>query len=636
MDPPTPHTGVLITLGRNNSGKSTLAGHLLHHLHHRKPVDSRPTKFSFILDRRAEERLNHATLRGTFEHLVLPSGAAFTLLDTPGHPQFLNSAIAGISLGDVALVVVSALPEEFEPAVARGGATKDLLVVAYSFGIRHLVVAVTKLDLVDQPEERFLEIRAAMESLTIKLSFAQTAIAYVPVNAFTGDNLVTPAENRFPWYQGWKTERVPGSPSSGMTLLQALEDLRPPPPANRAQLAEGPLRMSVVRVIPQPKTGGVVCIGRVLSGVLRPGTGVTVSPSNILAKVGSVRLHKAELTEAPCGQVVSFSLPDVPTPRKGLAPAISRGSVVSETASPVAKVVRSFTARIKAVTQVELYPGQNYSLMFHASVVSCTLNDIVSTSQGATVTSHPGVVKRGDTMGEVEFALQNWRAVAPFSEVPGLGTFIAVSNRQVIAVGKVMTTSPVFVTTILPYAPSQAGHDMTALPDDCWYHIMSYLNEDSVIALGVLCRRLRALSQAPFIWRALLRLRGRESTLSMKPDFDYRLSLLLLKNARKLWHKGHHSSLRKKVRVVVCGRPQSGKSSLINALRLHAGALGEDERPRKVLEGPKSTPPSIQTLPMRDGLTEIIFSEEHGKQPGIVHNHGEKVNALIYCVDKDM
>jgi len=635
------HQGVLVTLGstKGGVGKSTLVGHLLHLLHRRPQVGSTltqaNTKFSFIVDREKEERFHHSTIRGAMELLRLQNGSSLTVIDTPGSPKYLNSALAAFSMADYALVVVSAAHDDAEGSTGFRGATRELLISAYSLGIRHLVVAVNRLPPGGDAEERFNEVKDAMERLLKKISFIIDNVAFVPVDAFAGHNLVTPAQTVFPWFRGWTTERAKGGPScSGVTLVEALQDLRTPP--QKEALLAGPLRLSVFRTFPHRKEG-TICIGRVLSGVLRPGAEVTVSPSGLLTKVKTLELHRTTLAEATCGQVVSLHLPDIRV--RGTRPPVTRGSLISETAGSSARNVRSFTARVKLLLSEGIQPGGEYILHFHTHTVCCILTNVLEATRDGGVVVNPYKVDNRDTSALMEFTTMAWCVVLPFAKVPALGGFVITSNRKIAAAGCVKTVCPGFITTMLPFQPSFRGHNLTDLPDDCWYSILSYVNEDDLLSLGMTCRRLLHLTGTPHVWKAHYKRRQARTlrqiaAVPRNAPFDYRLSYLGEKNARKLWHLGGHGTEIQRRRVVVAGLAGSGKTSLMNALRFYTEST-HSTSPKDLLTKKDDRAPRVQSV-LIDSSAEILFLETHGKNPSIIHNLGQHIDAVIYCVDQGL
>ena len=186
-------------------------------------------------------------------------------------------------------MVVAAGTGEFEAGISKNGQTREHALLAYTLGVKQMIVAVNKMDTTEPPysEKRFDEIKTEVSNYIKKIGYASQGVAFVPISGWHGDNMIEPTE-KMPWYKGWSVERKEGN-ASGKTLLEALDAVIPP-----SRPTDKPLRLPLQDVY---KIGGIgtVPVGRVETGVLKPNMVVSFAPSNLQTEVKSIEMHHEAL-----------------------------------------------------------------------------------------------------------------------------------------------------------------------------------------------------------------------------------------------------------------------------------------------------------------------------------------------------
>ena len=181
--------------------------------------------------------------------------------------------------------MVSASVGEFEAGISKNGQTREHALLAYTLGVKQMIVIVNKMDVTEPAfsEARFNEIRNEVSTYVKKIGYQPEGVAFVPISGWHGDNMIEPSKN-MPWYKGWSVERKEGS-ASGKTLIEAIDSIIPP-----VRATEKPLRLPIQDVY---KIGGIgtVPVGRVETGILKPNMVVSFAPSNISTEVRSIEMH---------------------------------------------------------------------------------------------------------------------------------------------------------------------------------------------------------------------------------------------------------------------------------------------------------------------------------------------------------
>src|SRR3972149_4718608 len=298
--PEKPHLNLVI-MGHVDHGKSTTTGHLFYltgtvderqikqYEDEAKKMGKETFKFAWIVDKLKEERERGLTIDLAFMKFETPK-FFFTVIDAPGHRDFVKNMVTGASQADGAVLFVSAKRGEFEAGIGPGGQTREHAFLAFTLGVRQLAVAINKMDdaSVNWSEDRYNEVKNEIGRLLKTVGYNVDKIPFVPTSGWTGDNLVKPSE-KMPWYKG-------------PTLLAALDVFEVPP-----KRTNKPLRLPVQDVY--TITGvGTVPVGRIETGVLKPDTKIIFMPANKVGEVKSIEMHHETLTQAVPGDNVGFNV----------------------------------------------------------------------------------------------------------------------------------------------------------------------------------------------------------------------------------------------------------------------------------------------------------------------------------------
>jgi len=279
----------IVVIGHVDSGKSTSTGHLIYKC---GGIDKRTIekfekeaaemgkgsfKYAWVLDKLKAERERGITIDIALWKFETQKYYV-TIIDAPGHRDFIKNMITGTSQADCAVLIVAAGVGEFEAGISKNGQTREHALLAFTLGVKQLIVAVNKIDNTEPPysESRFKEITNEVSTYIKKIGYNPKNVAFVPISGWHGDNMIEESKN-MSWYKGWSVERKEGN-ASGKTLLEALDSILPP-----TRPTDKPLRLPLQDVY---KIGGIgtVPVGRVETGILKPGTVVTFAPPLLLLK----------------------------------------------------------------------------------------------------------------------------------------------------------------------------------------------------------------------------------------------------------------------------------------------------------------------------------------------------------------
>merc|ERR1712240_128637 len=389
-------------------------------------------KYAWVLDKLKAERERGITIDialwkfETNKYYV-------TIIDAPGHRDFIKNMITGTSQADCAVLIVAAGTGEFEAGISKEGQTREHALLAYTLGVKQLIIGVNKMDSTSPPysESRFKEIEKEVSTYIKKIGFNPKAVAFVPISGWNGDNMLEESKN-MSWYKGWSVERKEGN-ASGKTLINALDAILPPKrPTDKA------LRLPLQDVY---KIGGIgtVPVGRVETGIIKPGMVVTFAPANVTTEVKSVEMHHEALPEAVPGDNVGFNIKNVSVKD------IKRGYVASDSKNKPASGVADFTAQVIVLN----HPGQvqaGYSpvLDCHTAHIACKFAEIkekVDRRTGKSTENNPKFIKSGDA-AIVLLTPSKPMCVEAFTDYPPLGRFAVRDMRQTVAVGVIKATTP--------------------------------------------------------------------------------------------------------------------------------------------------------------------------------------------------
>ena len=405
----------LVIIGHVDHGKSTLTGRILleagaidPHLveKYKKEAEEKGKGtfyFAWIMDGLKEERERGVTIDVAHKKFYTDK-YYFTVIDAPGHRDFVKNMITGTSQADAAIITGSAV----EGPQAQ---TKEHVFLATTLGIRQIIVAVNKMDAVKYDKAAYDKTVEAMSKLFKIVGVKPETVPFIPVSAYCGDNVKTLSANT-PWYKG-------------KTLFQALDDLKVP-----EKHTEKPLRLPVQDVY--TITGvGTVPVGRVETGILKPNTTVIFEPSNVKGEVKSIEEHHESLPQAVPGDNVGFNV-------RGVAKNdIKRGDVAGPVDNPPS-VAKSFIAQVVVLNHPSVITV-GYTPVFHCHTaqVACKFEELMYTvdpHSGAHKADHPDYIKNGD-IAFVKIVPTKPLVVEPVKEFPPLGRFAIRDMGQTVAAG---------------------------------------------------------------------------------------------------------------------------------------------------------------------------------------------------------
>jgi elongation factor 1-alpha len=324
--------------------------------------------------------------------------------------------VTGASQADGAILMISAKRGEYEAGTNPGGQTREHAFLAKTLGVNQLVVAVNKMDdpSVDWSEQRFEEVKDGISELLKKVGYDPSKISFVPTSGWTGDNLVEKSD-KMPWYKG-------------PALLEALDTFKlPPKPTDK------PLRIPVQEVY-TIKGVGTTPVGKVETGVLKPGDDIIFMPSGEKGKVNSVETHYTKIDSAGPGDNIGFNVKGIEKDK------LRRGNVASHLNTPC-RVAKAFKGRIFIIHHPTAI-GEGYTpvLHLHTAQVAVRFDKLLAKLDprtGQTVEENPAYLRTGEA-AVVRFVPLQPTAMEPFKDFPQLGRFALRDMGTTIGAGIVM------------------------------------------------------------------------------------------------------------------------------------------------------------------------------------------------------
>ncbi|MDD1658206.1 MAG: translation elongation factor EF-1 subunit alpha [Methanomicrobiales archaeon] len=409
-----PHLNLAV-IGHIDHGKSTTVGRLLFETGavpqhvidgYRKEAESKGKgsfEFAWVMDNLKEERDRGITI--DIAHKRFDTAKFyFTIVDCPGHRDFVKNMITGASQADAAVLVVSA-PDGVQEQ------TKEHVFLARTLGIQQLIIFVNKMDSVNYDQKKFEAVKADITNLLKMVAYKPDDMLFIPASAFQGVNIAKKSD-KTPWYKG-------------PTLLEALDTLKEPEKPTAL-----PLRLPIQDVYSISGIG-TVPVGRVETGIMKKGMNVIFMPANKTGEIKSIEMHHEEIPQAVPGDNVGFNV-------RGIAKNdIRRGDVLGPVESPPA-VAEEFTAQI-----VVLYHPSaitvGYTPVFHCHTaqVACTITELkkkLDPKTGQVKEENPTFLKTGDA-AIVVIKPSRPMVIERIKEIPQMGRFAIRDMGSTIAAG---------------------------------------------------------------------------------------------------------------------------------------------------------------------------------------------------------
>ncbi|KAF7550156.1 hypothetical protein G7046_g8111 [Stylonectria norvegica] len=369
-----------VVVGHVDAGKSTLMGRLLlelkfvekHTIDKYRRQAQKTGKQSFalawVMDQRSEERERGITIDIATNHFETEK-TKFTILDAPGHRDFVPNMIAGASQADFAILVIDGNTGAFEKGLK--GQTREHVLLLRSLGVQKLVIAVNKLDMVDWSQERYDEITQQVSGFLTGLGFQGKNVSFVPISGLNGDNLVKGIETETAsWY-------------TGTTLIDALEDSEP----SAARAIKKPFRMAISEVF-RSQQGTTTIAGRIDSGSIQVGDALLVQPSGEEAYIKSIVVDSDTRDWAVAGESASIVLANIDPIH------IRVGDMLCPTTNPIA-CSDTFTMKAMAFEHLMPMPVDLHRGRLHSAGQIVSITSTLDKATGAVLKKKPRIVQPG-------------------------------------------------------------------------------------------------------------------------------------------------------------------------------------------------------------------------------------------------
>ena len=326
-------------------------------------------EFAYIMDNIKEERERGVTIDLSYQKLITPK-RQITIIDAPGHKDFVKNMITGASQADAAFLTIAA-KEGVQPQ------TKEHLWLLRTMGVGQIAVIINKMDTVNYAETDFNKVKGEVSTLLKGVGINPDNVAFLAVSSFNGDNVFKKSD-KMPWYKG-------------PTVFEQFDKFEEP-----KKPTDLPMRMPIQDVY--DITGiGTVPVGKIETGVMKVGQKIIVLPGRsgrgVSGEVKSIEMHHEQYTEAPAGFNVGINL-------RGIGKKdIARGDVIADASNPPT-MAEEFTAQVAVINHPTVI-AKGYTPVFHVHTaqVPCQLIEIVHKIDPTSGQPMPGTVdflKNGD------------------------------------------------------------------------------------------------------------------------------------------------------------------------------------------------------------------------------------------------
>jgi elongation factor 1-alpha len=451
----------IVVCGHVDAGKSTTTGRLIFELGGIPERDMQKLKdeakalgkdsfaFAFYMDRTKEERARGVTIQCTTKEFFTPK-YHYTIVDAPGHRDFIKNMISGASQADVALLMVPA-GGNFTTAIAKGnhkagevqGQTRQHARLINLLGVKQLMVGVNKMDadIAGYKKERYDEITAEMQSMLIKVgwqkAFVASRVPFFPISGWIGDNLIKKSD-KMGWWKGCDVPVITEKDAKNTVHLDTVFDALDKFVQLPDRLNDKPLRMPVSGVYKIKGVGDVIT-GRVEQGVVKPGDEVVFLPTNTSSKACSgkiftVEMHHKQHPEANTGDNVGLNvkgLDKINMPRVG--------DVMILKSDKSLGACQEFTAQVQILDHPgELKVGYTPIAFVRTGRSACRIKQIdwkIGKETGGAKAENPTSLKANE-MAQIVFTPQQPFVVDSFMKCEGLGRVAIMEGSSVVMLGK--------------------------------------------------------------------------------------------------------------------------------------------------------------------------------------------------------
>ncbi|XP_038253239.1 HBS1-like protein isoform X1 [Dermochelys coriacea] len=417
----------LVVIGHVDAGKSTLMGHLLYLLgnvnkrtmhkyeHESKKAGKASFAYAWVLDETGEERERGVTMDVGMTKFETKT-KVITLMDAPGHKDFIPNMITGAAQADVAILVVDASRGEFEAGFETGGQTREHGLLVRSLGVTQLAVAVNKMDQVSWQQERFQEITSKLGQFLKQAGFKDSDVAYIPTSGLGGENLVTSCQSSelTEWYKG-------------KCLLEQIDSFKPP-----QRSVDKPFRLCVSDVFKDQGSGFCVT-GKIEAGYIQLGDRLLAMPPNETCTAKGITLHDEPVDWAAAGDHVGLTLTGMDIIK------INVGCIFCGLKEPI-KACTRFRARV-LIFNIDVPITKGFPVLLHYQTVSepATIRRLLSIlhkSTGEVTKKKPKVLTKGQN-ALIELQTQRPVALELYKDFKELGRFMLRYSGSTIAAGVV-------------------------------------------------------------------------------------------------------------------------------------------------------------------------------------------------------